>query len=454
MVRVALPIVIVQVGIMLMGVVDTIMVGHLSKEALAAVAVGNLYYFAFGVFGMGMLMSIDPIVSQAVGAGDDDAIHHAVQRGFAFALVLSVPITLAMIAAESVLHWLRQPAEIVPLAATFSRIMIIGTPPLFLFFVLRQTLQSMSLVRPIIIGIIIANVCNLVLNYMLVFGNWGLPALGVAGSAWSTAISRFVLFLAVLIAALPVVRKYLRPDARAFQLEPLLRMARIGAPIGLHHMLEYGAFAGVMAIMGVLGTVQIASHQVAINLASLTFMFPFGVAQAGGVLVGQAVGRGDQAQARRAAGAALLLGVSFMALCGALFLSMPRLLASLYTDDAAVIALSVLLLRLAGVFQIFDGLQVVAAGVLRGVADTRVPMIIGLLGFWIIGMPISLWLGLRQGQGAVGLWWGLVAGLAVVAFVLLARMVHRLSGDLSRIIIDEQQVESAPLSAVSIERLD
>lgn len=435
---------------MLMGVVDTIMVGHLSKEALAAVAVGNLYFFAFGVFGMGVLMAIDPLVSQAVGAGDEEAIHHAVQRGFAFALLLSLPMAAALVLARPALVALRQPPEVIPMAAQFAVIMTVGTPAFFFFLVLRQTLQSMSVVRPIVIGIVIANISNLVLNYVLVFGHWGAPALGVAGSAWATSISRIVMFLTVLVVAWPRIKPYLMPERLAFEPAPLLRMFRIGAPIGLHHMLEYGAFAAVMAIMGMLGTVQIASHQVAINLASLTFMVPFGIAQAAGVLVGHAVGRGDPDGARRAAGAALLIGVSFMALCGVAFLAVPKFLASLYTDDVAVITLTVALLRLAGVFQVFDGLQVVATGALRGVADTRVPMIIGLLGFWICGMPVSLWLGLELEMGAVGLWWGLVAGLAVVAVVLNARMVQRLSGDLSRVVIDEP----VPQSAVSIERLD
>ena len=435
---------------MMMGVVDSIMVGRLSKDALAAVAVGNFYYFAGAIFGMGVIMAVDPIISQAVGARDEHAIATALQRGFAIALALSVLMAPFLWLAEPVLRALRQPAEIIGPATLYARIMIPGALPFFLFMVLRQSLQSMSVIAPTVIAIVVSNLANGLLNWTLIYGHLGSPALGVAGAAWATSISRVILLATLTVVAWRHFRTYLAPHRETLHLKPLLRMLRIGAPIGLHHVLEYGAFASVMAIMGTLGTVALASHQVAINLASLTFMVPLGVAQAAGVLVGQAVGRNADADARRAAGAGLLAGVSFMALMAIVFLVAPRLLASVYTRDTAVIALTVSLIRLAGVFQVFDGLQVVCTGILRGVADTRVPMIIGLLGFWMFGMPISVWLGLGHDMGAVGLWWGLVAGLAAVALVLTVRMFQRLSQDLSRVVIDEPMA----ISAVSIERLD
>jgi MATE family multidrug resistance protein len=236
----------------------------------------------------------------------------------------------------------------------------------------------------------------------------------------------------------PYVRHW---HADSFALAPLLRMLQIGAPIGLHQLLEYGAFAAVMMVMGSLGTVQIASHQVAINLASLTFMVPLGIAQAGGVRVGQAIGRGDNVAARCASGAAVLLGVGFMCITAIVFLAMPHLLAAIYTNDIAVLALSASLIQVAGVFQVFDGLQVVSAGVLRGVGDTRVPMIAGLLGFWVFGMPASLYLGLRTPLGAVGLWWGLVLGLAVVGMFLMFRAYHHLGLEHGRVRVEAIAVQ-------------
>jgi multidrug resistance protein, MATE family len=443
MLKLALPIVTVQVGIMAMGVVDTIMIGHLSGAALASVAVGNMYFFACAIFGMGALMALDPLVSQAVGAGDEPAIARAMQRGLMIALVLTILIALLMLPTDSVLRALRQPAEVIPGAAKFTRIMIPGTLPLMAFTVLRQSLQSMTVVRPIVWGIVIANIVNAFLNWVLIFGNLGMPAMGIRGSAWATSISRILLTAIVLIAAWPKLKRYLLPwRADAFDAAALARMLRLGLPIGFHHILEYGAFASVMILMGMLGTVQLASHQIAINLASLTFMVPFGVSQAGSVLVGQAVGRGDPAGARRAAGATGVCGVSFMVGAALVFLMAPRLLASVYTRDAAVLALSIALIRIAGVFQIFDGLQVVATGILRGVGDTRVPMLVGLLGYWLFGMPVSIWLGLGTAAGALGLWWGLVAGLGSVAIVLMVRVRYRLGGELHRLDVEHEPAAS------------
>jgi MATE family multidrug resistance protein len=439
--RLAVPIVAVQVGLMMMGVVDTIVVGRLSAAALAGVAVGNMYFHSVAIFGMGVLLALDPIVAQAVGARDPVAIGRAVQRGLLVALVLAVIVSLGFLPAEPVLHALHQPPEVVPLAAQFTRIMIPGALPFFAFIVLRQSLQSMTVVRPIVIAIVIANLTNLLLNWMLVFGNLGAPALGVAGSAWATTISRGLLFAIVLAATWPTMRSYLLPIQRAsFDPAALLRMCYLGVPIGFHHLMEYGLFAAVMVIMGTLGTIQVASHQVALNLASLTFMVPFGVSQAGGVLVGHAVGRGDADAARRAAGAALFCGTAFMAAMGVVFLIMPERLASIYTRDVGVLALSIILLRLAGVFQIFDGLQVVSTGILRGAGDTRVPAIAGLVGYWLVGMPISLAFGFAFNGGAVGLWWGLVAGLAAVAIFLMARVYHRFTGALERVPIESEPI--------------
>jgi MATE family multidrug resistance protein len=213
-------------------------------------------------------------------------------------------------------------------------------------------------------------------------------------------------------------------------------MVRLGAPIGVQFSLEFGAFGAIGVLMGWLGTEAMAGHQVALNLSSLTFMVPLGVSQASAVLVGQRVGREDPAGARRSAGAGLLLGVSFMTLAAIGFLLFPEALAAVYSGEAPVAAVAAALIPLAGVFQVFDGTQVVASGVLRGVGDTRAPMVVNLLGFWCVGMPVSLALGFGSGRGPVGLWWGLVAGLAAVAVFLLARVRVRLGRDLRRVEVE------------------
>jgi MATE family multidrug resistance protein len=276
------------------------------------------------------------------------------------------------------------------------------------------------------------------LNYAWIFGGLGLPALGVAGSAWATTVSRW--FMAALLLALGwrVLAPYFaRRVPELFALRPLARMLRIGLPIGGQMVLEVGAFGTVALFMGALGVLQVAAHQVAINIASLTFMVPLGVSSAAAILVGHAVGRGDHAAMRRATTAALAVGGGFMMLTAALLTAAPGPLAAIYTHDEAVLALAVVLLPLAGIFQVFDGLQVVALGLLRGLGDTYVPMIVNVIGFWVIGMPVSLWLGFGLDLGAVGLWWGLVAGLVMVAAFLLHRLWLRTRRALERVIIDE-----------------
>jgi MATE family multidrug resistance protein len=261
--------------------------------------------------------------------------------------------------------------------------------------------------------------------------------MGVVGSAWATSASRALLVVVLWLAAKRELGPLLSPFRQeVWQLAPLGRMLRLGLPIGAQHFLEFGAFALVALMMGWLGTRPMAGHQIAINLAALTFMVPLGVGDAASVLVGQAVGRGDPGGTRGAARAALACGAAFMTVTAVLFLGLPEPLARLYSRDLEVIAIAAALIPIAGVFQVFDGLQAVAAGVLRGLGDTRGPMLINLLGYWILGLPLSVYLGFVASLGPVGLWWGLVLGLGVVATSLLIRVRTRLARTQSRVVID------------------
>lgn len=439
--RLAFPIVFVQVGLMLMGVIDTIMVGHVSREALAAVALGHLYFFAAGIIGIGVLLALDPVISQAIGAGDQASIARAVQRGFILSIVLSILLSLFLPTARAVLGAFRQPEELVPLAHTYIVALIPGVLPFFLFIVVRQTLQAMHHTRPIIITIVISNLINAFINWLLIFGNLGMPRLELLGAAIATSISRWLMFFLLLLFSWHLLKPYVEPWRReSFAVRPLVRMLQIGGPIGAAHFLEYASFAVIALLMGLLGTTEVAGHQVAINLASLTFMVPMGIGAAATVLVGNAIGRSDPGGARRAAKAALVCGASFMVLTAFAFLTFPRAFGNIYTDDASVLAVAAALLPIAGLFQVFDGIQVVGAGILRGAGDTRAPLIIGILGFWLLGMPVSIYLGLYTPLGAVGLWWGFVVGLAAVAFFLLLRIRHRFANELSRIVVDEHHL--------------
>jgi MATE family multidrug resistance protein len=421
--RLALPVVAVQVGMMLMGVVDTMMVGRVSAEALAAVALGALYFHGVAAFGMGLLLALDPVVAQAVGARDAPAVARAVQRGFVLAAVVSVPLMLAMLPAEGVLRALGQPTAVLPYAAGYVRASMPGVVPLLAFVVVRQVLQAMGHTRAIVVTIVVANVANVVLNWALIFGHLGAPALGPVGSAWASTGCRCLMALLLVVGAWTQLRPTLRPwRAEAVRAPALVALTRLGLPIAAQQLLEFGAFGTVGLLMGRLGTAAMAGHQTALNLAALTFMVPLGIGAAAAVRVGHAVGAGDAPGMRRAAGAALACGVGFMATSACVLLLAPRALARLYTPDERVLAVAAALIPLAGIFQVFDGLQVVSLGVLRGAGDVRAPTVINVVGFWVIGLPVGIWLGLYTSAGPRGLWWGLVAGLAAVSGILALRV--------------------------------
>lgn len=443
--RLALPIVAVQIGIMFMGVMDTVMVGHLSARALAAVALGNLYFWACGIFGMGVIMALDPVIAQAVGAKDDLAVARGFQRGFLLALLLTIPTSIVLLFAGPVLRALGQADDVVPLAVSYAMVCIPGVLPFLAFNVLRQTLQAMELVRPIVITMIVANLANILLNWVLIFGKLGAPALGVAGAAWATSAARWLMVIVLMGVAWRPLRPYLGPlRAETLSLAPLGRMLALGAPIGIQFQLEYGIFAVVGLLMGTIGTVPLAAHQVALNIASFTFMVPMGIAAAAAVLVGHAVGRDDALDARQAATAALVSGVGFMGVMAIVLLVAPGLIARVYTNDAGVIAIAMVLIPLAGFFQVFDGLQVICGGILRGLGDTHSPLIANILGFWVLGLPLGVWLGMRSGYGPAGLWWGLVAGLATVGVGLLVRVQIRMRRRMERVVIDVRPVSTPP----------
>lgn len=445
LVRLAVPVAAVQVGMTFQGVVDSIMVGHVSPVDLAAVALGNVYFFAAVVFGMGVLLSLDPIVSQAVGAGDREAVARGFQRGLILAVALAAVASALLMPAQWVLGALRQPPEVVPVAAGYALATIPGVLPFYLYLVQRQTLQAEGRMRPVVASMIVANVGNVGFNWVLIYGHLGFPALGAVGAGWASSLSRLVMAGSLLALAWPRTAPLLRPfrpEVRAWK--PMLRMVRLGAPTGVQLQLEFGAFAAAGLFMGLIGTIAVAGHQVALNLSSLAFMVPLGVAQAAAVLVGRAVGKADASGARKSAGAGLLVGGGFMVLTAALFLLAPGPLARIYSSDLPVVQLASILLPIAGLFQVVDGLQVVAASILRGVGDTRAPMFVNLLGFWAVGLPAGLMLAFRADLGPPGIWWGLAIGLGVVACLLLVRVRLRLGRDLARVVIDDADRRATP----------
>lgn len=432
--RLAGPIVLVQLGLMSMGTVDTIMLGRVSPTAMAGGALGNWHWLLVTMIGQGAIQAIDPLVSQALGAGDTAAVRLGVQRGLLLGLLLGLPAMILLWPAEWLTHQLGQPVEVASLAGQYAITLIPGVLAHYWFFALRQSLQALQRVWPILATVLLANGVNAFLNWVFIFGHLGSPALGVRGAALATMIGRWTSVIILLVIAWPQLAPHLRaPWREARRWTALWSMLRVGIPIGIHQWLEISAFGAALLLMGLFGTVPLAAHNLAIQVATLTYMVPLGTAAAAAVLVGHAIGRRDMDGARREASAALACGVGFMATCAALIMLFPGPLAAVFTSDPEVLALAAQLLPIAAAFQVFDGIQGVSSGILRGAGDTRVPMLLNLFGFAAVGIPAAAWLAFGLGLGPVGVWWGLVLCLAVVAALLGWRVHTRLSLAVARL---------------------
>jgi MATE family multidrug resistance protein len=328
--------------------------------------------------------------------------------------------------------WGLNPA-VLQLLGPYLSVLTWSVLPLLLYASFRRYLQGMGLVRPVMFALFAANVVNLVVNWLLIFGRLGAPALGVRGAAWATVISRIGM-AGMLLAVILERERGRRPGLFAtplrVELARMRRLVSLGLPAASQVTLEVGVFAAATALAGRLAPAALAAHQIAISIASFTFMVPLGVASAGAVRVGQALGRRDPAAAARAGWTALLFGTFFMGCAAAAFVLVPRLLIGAFTPDAAVIEIGVSLLLVGAIFQLFDGVQGVATGVLRGAGDTRTPMLWNLAAHWFIGLPLGYSLCFTAGYGVVGLWWGLSTGLIICGIALLAvwsRRVQRLA---------------------------
>jgi MATE family multidrug resistance protein len=422
MVRLAVPVVIAELGWIAMGIVDIAMVGRLGPEAIGAVGVGSILFFAVAVFGIGVLLGLDTLVSQAYGAGRLDECHRWLFHGVGLSLMLVVPLTLVTATVVVTLdRWGLHP-DVQRLTAPYLSRIIWSILPLLLYTAFRRYLQALGVVTPVMIALVSANLINVLANWLLIFGNLGAPQLGVDGAAWATCASRVYLALFLFLAILGHDCRHrtgLWLVPRRLELHRLRRLGALGLPAALQVALEVGVFAAATALAGRLAPATLAAHQVVLSVASVTFMVPLGVGAAGAVRVGQAVGRLDAPGARYAGWAALVLGAGFMSCAAVVFVLAPHPILGLFTTDPVVIRIGVSLLLVAAVFQLFDGLQGVATGVLRGFGDTRTAMLWNLAGHWFFGLPIGYILCFVMGWGVVGLWVGLSTGLIVVGVVLV-----------------------------------
>jgi MATE family multidrug resistance protein len=442
----AVPMALTQGGQALMGVVDVAVVGHAGQVALTATSLGNSLYFSLAIFGMGVMHGLDPLVAQAVGAGDAVRARRLVWQGLWLALGLTVALGPAIALVPRLLvpfgaaagSALDVPLGITPEVAALAQRFILwrlpSLPCFFGYFALRAYLQAVGRVRPMVVAVVAANVLNLCGDLLLVFGGAGLPAwtgplravpaMGVAGAALSTAMCS-VLQAAVLALGVRAIlrteplRVARRPDARELALA-----VRVGLPAGLHMFAEVSFFSLASVLSAAFGTAPGAAHAIALQVASLTFTVAVGLGNAGSVRVGRAVGARDRAGARRAGVVALAAGAAFMSGTALVLLLAPTEVAGVMTDDPGILAIAVPLLRVAACFQLFDGLQGVGAGVLRGAGETRFTFLANMVAYWIVGLPLMFVLLSRLELGVFGLWAGFVVSLAVVAAGVVWRFLH------------------------------
>ena len=419
--QLALPIAGAQLATMLMGFVDTVMLGRYSTDAVAAAVLANAVLFSTIMFANGILFGLDPVISQAHGAGDGRASGLALQRGFVLTLLLSVPVGISWMFTGDLLVAFGQEPQLAPLAQTYMNAMIPSIPFFLCFSVMRQYLQGREIVRPALLVILVANFANAFANWVLIYGQLGFPELGILGAGIATTSTRV---LSVLMLGALVVGWRLHEGAwdgfsrDAFDPRALRAVLAVGFPVAIQTGTEMWAFNLSSFLAGSMGVTAAAAHGIVLNLASISFMMALGIAIAVATRVGNLIGAGRPHDAQRASWIGMAMGAGIMTLSAVGFVVFREELPRLYTVDPELIALAALTLPVAAAFQIFDGTQVVGCGVLRGMGRTRPAAVFNVLGYWVLGLPLGWWIGVRQGWLG-GLWWGLVLGLAVVALAIV-----------------------------------
>lgn len=435
MLRLAWPMVLTNLGQTAMTATDVLMMGRLGAEALAAGSLGSNLYFAPMIFGLGLMLAASPMIATELGRKGHSVrdVRRTVRQGLWIAVAAAIPIWLLLWNGEAILLAMRQEPHLARDAGAYVRALQWAVLPFYGYIVLRSFISALQ--RPgwalaIVFGAVIFNVFA---NWVLMFGNLGFPALGIVGAGWATTLSSLLMFggLAIVVSVERRFRRY-RLFGRFWRADwPRFRaMLRLGLPIAGILAFEVTIFNAAAFLMGLIDAASIAAYAIAIQIASITFMVPMGLGQAVTVRVGRAFGGRDPDGITRAGWTAFGLGVGFMALTALVMLIWPHLLIGAFIDlddpaNAAVVGLAVTFLAFAGLFQVADGAQAVASGMLRGLHDTKVPMIYAAIGYWGIGLPLGVVLAFWAGLEGSGIWMGLSTGLIVVAILLLLRWLRR-----------------------------
>lgn len=418
--RLGLPIIAAQLLHMSMSFVDTVMSGNYGTLDLAAVALGSSLFYPVYTLGGGILMALSPIISHLYGARQFDLIGKNVRQGIWLALILSLPAILALRNLDVILVYMGIDPDAQLITKGYINAIAWGIPGAFGFMALRYFNESLGNSKPVMYVALIGLAFNIAGNYCLIYGKFGFPELGAVGTGWASALVLWAMFLSIF------AYTYFKENYQRFKVFQDLKLPdkqylgeilKLGIPIGISGTMEVTMFALTALLMGSLGTLAVAGHQVAINISALTFMIPFGLSTAITIRVGHSLGRGSMPNARFAGFVGIGLSVLIMCCTAIIMFTLPGLITSIYTNDAEVQEIAITLIYMAAIFQISDGLQVSGYGALRGLKDTKVPMYVNLLAYWIIGLPLGYFLGIYREIGPPGLWIGLIAGLSVAALL-------------------------------------
>lgn len=418
--RIGFPVILAQLLQMSMNFVDTVMAGRLSPEDLAAVAVGSSVLMPFVVLCMGCMMAVTPIIAQNIGARKLTQIGKNARQVLWLSQILALPSFFILRNLDMLLVLIGVTNDIIPIADGYLNAISWGIFPVYAYAALRYVSEGLSVTRPAMYVALIGLLVNIPTNYVLMYGKLGFPELGAVGTGYASSIVYFVMFLGMFIFTYqfePYRRFEIFKRFRLPEKKYLKELLGIGVPIGISSTMEVTMFAAVSLMASTISTLAIAAHQVAINFAALIFMIPFGLSVAISARVGNSIGRKRPGEARFRGFVGVGVCCCVMAVTATVIFLFPREIASIYTDDVAVIDLAIQLLFMAAIFQLSDGLQVSGFGALRGLKDTTVPMIVNLIAYWVFGIPVAWYLGFQMGYGAPGLWIGLIAGLTIAGIL-------------------------------------
>ncbi|MCB9259895.1 MAG: MATE family efflux transporter [Ignavibacteriales bacterium] len=428
-IKLAIPVSIGQLGHIMLGVVDSFMVGKLGAEPLAAAALANGLFFLVMVLGIGMSHAITALVAIAKGENKNEECGIIVRQGLIVNLIFGLILTLATYFLAKIVIYLNQEPLVAQLTESYLSILSISIVPFMLFQTYRQFVEGLSDTKTPMYIAIFANIVNAFSNWVLIFGNLGFPALGLDGAGFATLMTRTFMGLIMMLIVLKSV-KYKDYDPtlnfRSINWKMMKKIIRIGFPSGLSYSFEVGAFSFASIIIGWLGSEYLAAHQIAINLASISYMVVLGISSAATIRVGNAFGERNLINIKLAGYSSIFLGFLFMSFTGITFILLNEFLPSLYINDFKVVEIAASLLIIAALFQLSDGIQAVGLGILKGLTDVKIPMTITLFAYWIIALPIGYILGFYFEMNIIGIWLGLLLGLTVAAFLFVLRFRHKL----------------------------